>query len=188
MRLCPTKTSKIKYNLNKDRVKVEGILEVTGASTLTGATTQTGALTCAGNIIKTGANGQLTTVKQATLHVNMATATGVGTGTITLTELIPAGALLLGITARVTTILAGAALTTFSIGCSTPNDTDRFGTGIAIAAGTTVNSLTASASNFLWAQIYTTAPVMVLTAAAGVISTGYLRITAHYIDLTPATS
>lgn len=188
MRLSPKKTNKLAYNLNKDRVKIEGILEVTGASTLTGATTQTGALTCTGNIIKTGANGQLTTVKQASLVVNMATATGTGGITITLPELIPAGALLLGITARVTTIIAGAGLSTFSIGCSTPNDTDRFATGVLVAAGTTVNSLTASASNFLWAQIYTTAPVVVLTGNAGIFSTGILRITAHYIDLTPATS
>lgn len=187
MRLSPTtKASKVNYTQSRDRVKVEGNLEVTGTSTHTGATTQTGALTCASTIAKTGANGQTLTQKQVTLSQDMSTASGVGTATITLAGLIPAGFLLAAVDARVTTILAGASLTTFSIGVT--GDTDRFATTVALAAGTTVNSLTASASDSRSPLDYVSATDVLLTAAVGVISTGVLRITLHGWTLTPATS
>lgn len=186
MRLSPTKkASKVNYTQSRDRVKVEGNLEVTGTSTLTGATTQTGALTCASTISKTGANGQALTLKQATLHQNIATASGAGSGTITLTGLIPAGALVLGIDGRVTTILAGG-LATFSVGVS--GSTDRFATGVLVAAGTTFSMLTGAKSTFYFPQIYVSATDVLLTANTSNLSTGYLRITVHYLDLTAATS
>lgn len=180
MRLCPTKTSKIKYNLNKDRVKVEGILEVTGASTLTGATTQTGAMTCAGNIIKTGANGQLTTILQAT------TTTGAMTGTtVTLTNLIPAGSLVLGVTARVLTSITGP--TSWQLGIT--SHTDRFGTTLALTAGTTVNSVVSGEADMLFPHYYTSATSVLLTRGSATdFTAGNVRVTVHYISLTPATS
>lgn len=188
------KSSRTKWEF-ADAVDCESTLGVDGTATLNGALNVTGAagfsstVTATGassNIVRTGANGQSIAFKQATVSSNMATATGTGTGTITLTGLIPAGALVLCVDARVTTILAGASLNTWSLGVT--GDTDRFATGVALAANTTVNSLTGSASNFLWAQIYTAATDVLLTAGAGVFSTGILRVTIHYIDCTPATS
>jgi hypothetical protein len=112
--------------------------------------------------------------------IDMATATGTGTGSITSPNTaIPAGSLVLGVTARVTTILAGAGLTTFSIGDGT--DADRWGTGIAIAAGTTVGAANITISSPVY---YTAATSIVLTAAAGVFSTGVLAVTVHYLSFT----
>ena len=180
MRLSPKKTNKLAYNLNKDRVKIEGILEVTGASTLTGATTQTGALTCTGDIIKTGANGQLTNIKQAT------TTTGAMTGTtVTLTGLIPAGSLVIGVTARVTTLVAGP--TSWMIGIT--SDTDKFGTGLALAANTTLTSLVGAASDSLFPFYRVAATdVLITRGSASDFTAGNIRVTVHYISLTPATS
>jgi len=113
--------------------------------------------------------------------INMATATGSGSGTITSpTTAIPANSQVWGMTCKVTTILAGASLTTFSLGDGT--DADRWGTGIAIAAGTTINL-----ANWTLAAPwpYATATSLVLTAAAGVFSTGVLSCSPHILSFTP---
>ena len=178
---------KTSFFKSRDRVKMDTILEVTGASVFTGARTQTGAMTCASTIIRQGANGQKATLTHATLSQNIVGSSGEGTGTITLTNLIPAGSLVLGITGRVTTILAGG-LATFSVGLTTGSDTDNFATGIAVAAGTTFNSLVNSDSDSLFPQIFTAANSVTLTANTSNISTGVLRIDVHYISLTPETS
>lgn len=113
--------------------------------------------------------------------LDMATATGTGTGTITSpTTAIPANSLVLGMTCKVTTVLAGAGLTTFSIGDGT--DADRWGTGIAIAAGTTVNL---GATTIASPVYYSSATSIVLTAAAGVFSTGVLSCSPILVSATP---
>lgn len=112
--------------------------------------------------------------------IDMATATGTGTGTITSpTTALPVG-VYLGMTCKVTTILAGAGLTTISIGDGT--DADRWGTGIAIAAGTTVNVANWTADP-PWR--YSAATSIVVTADAGVLSTGVLSCTPHSFTFTP---
>ena len=70
--------------------------------------------------------------------------TGKGTATILITNAIPAGSLVLGVDARVTTILAGSdGLATFDIGYDrasgipAADDTDAFGVAVAVAATTT---------------------------------------------------
>ena len=125
------------------------------------------------------ANGTLS-ISQVTTAINMATATGTGTGTITSANTaIPVG-LILGVSCRVTPILAGAGLTTFSLGDGT--DVDRYGAGIAKAADTLVNI----ANHTITGPLYNAATKsLVLTAAAGVFSTGILTCTTHYIALTP---
>jgi hypothetical protein len=94
--------------------------------------------------------------------------------------MIPANSLILGVSARVNPILAGAGLTTFSLGDGT--DVDRFGAGITIAANTLINIT----NHTIASPVYnTTAKSLVLTAAAGVFSTGILTCTVHYISLIP---
>ena len=117
-----------------------------------------------------------TVVGHVVTTINMATATGTGTGTITSpTTALPAGTLIDGVTCRVSPELAGAGLTTFSIGDG--SDVDRWGAAIAIALNTTTNisSYTVTAPAYQVA-----AGSIVLTAAAGVFSTGILTCTTHY--------
>jgi len=112
--------------------------------------------------------------------IDMATATGTGTGTITSpTTAIPANSYVVGMTCKVTTILAGAALTTISIGDGT--DPDKWGSGIAIAAGTTVNFGNHTAAP----SYYGSATSIVITADAGVLSTGVLSCSPIIISATP---
>lgn len=124
-------------------------------------------------------SGQQVTVKVATgTHT-----TNSGTGTETISNVIPAGSLILGISTRVTTILAGAGLTTFGIGDGT--DIDAFGATIAIAAGTTTDLTDYTITTV---PIYPAVTSIVLTADAGQFDSGVIRFTIHYIDLTAATS
>lgn len=112
--------------------------------------------------------------------IDMATATGTGTGTITSpTTAIPANSYVVGMTCKVTTILAGAGLTTISIGDGT--DPDKWGTGIAIAAGTTVNFGAHTAGP----SYYGSATSIVITADAGVLSTGVISCSPIIISATP---
>jgi hypothetical protein len=124
------------------------------------------------------ANGQKLTLDSASEIVDMATATGTGTGTVTsTTAMVPAGALILGVTSRVLTVLTGASLTTWSLGVA--GATTRYATGIALTAGTTTtmaNHLVTVSPIFV-----ATAVGLVFTAAAGVFSTGTVRITTHFL-------
>jgi hypothetical protein len=76
--------------------------------------------------------GALTSLKSVSATVPAASA-----ATLTASSLIPAGSFVLGITARIeTTFDNSSGLTSFSVGDG--SDADRWGTGIAITAGTTV--------------------------------------------------
>lgn len=105
-----------------------------------------------------------------------------GTATETITGMIPAGSIVLGATALVKTVLAGAGLTTWSLGVTSA--TTRYGTTLALAAGTTV-----SMSNHLAAalELRPAATDVLLTAAAGVFSSGQVRVTVFYLTSTPPT-
>jgi hypothetical protein len=123
-------------------------------------------------LINGGNNGQLTSIQQATVL------SGAMSGaTLTLSNLIPAGSLVVGVTVRVTTLITGA--TSFTIGDGT--DVDKWGTGVAVAAGTTTTlaNVTSTAPT-----IYTAATNVVLTAAGGNFTAGVVRVTVHYISLT----
>ena len=123
-----------------------------------------------------GTNGQLSAVRQATVAVTCSSG-----ATCTAANLIPAGSLVLGVDTRVTTLITGA--TSYSIGDGT--DADRWGAGIAVAAGTT-----SGIANFTIASpvYYAAATSIVLTAAGSDFTAGVIRITVHYISITPATS
>jgi hypothetical protein len=139
-----------------------------------------------GDIGQTGDNGQVSGLKFLTELVNVATATGTGTGTITLAMQIPAKCVVMGVTAYVHPILAGASLSTWSLGVT--SDTDRYGTTLAIADTTSVNSLVAGATGYTAPHAQAAAVAILMTAAAGVFSTGKVRVTVHYVPITAATS
>ena len=109
--------------------------------------------------------------------------TGKGTGTITTTIQIPAGSLVLGVTARVTTILAGSdAIATWNLGYA--GAPTAWGAALALAAGTTT-----SIANFTYTSPahFTTATALTLTGTAGkIIDSGVVKLAIHYLSLTPA--
>jgi hypothetical protein len=127
------------------------------------------------------ANGTLQFDKVSTV-INMATATGTGTGTITSpTTALPAGTLIKAVTCRVNPALAGLLLTTFSLGDG--SDVDKWGSGLAIDLNTLVN---VANYNITSPTYQVAAGSLVLTAAAGVFSTGILSCTTfleRYINI-----
>ena len=122
-----------------------------------------------------------TSITHINATIDMATASGTGTGTITVPGFFTAGAKLIGFSAHVTTILAGAGLTTWSAG--TGGATTLLGTSLAIAAGTKATA--ASYTGDIGATFYGgAAKDLVITAAAGVFSTGVLKVTATVVTTT----
>jgi len=101
--------------------------------------------------------------------------------TATATNLIPAGCFLFGITVRVTTLITGA--TSFDIGDG--SDANRWGGTIAVAVGTTSSIADFTAAGY---GQFTTANSVVLTANGSNFTAGAVRVTAHYLTLTAATS
>ena len=110
-------------------------------------------------------------------------ATTLSGGTTNLGTQIPDGALVLGVVLRVTTLITGCS--TFKVGDGT--DDDRWGTGIALALGTTTSSadFTAAAPTY-----YASATNIVLTAVGGgaSFSAGVVRGAMFYVDVAALTS
>lgn len=108
-----------------------------------------------------------------------------GGGTQTLTGVIPAGAVTLGVTCRVNTTLAGSSLSTWSLGDGT--DADLYGTTLALAAGTTVDKgdYTASPLTQAWSS---SAGDLTMTAAAGQFDSGNITCCASYLISTAPSS
>ena len=124
----------------------------------------------------TGANGSFLNIKTAT-----AALTGLSGATATATTLIPAGSLVLGLSARVTTLIETS--TSFDIGDGT--DVYRFGDDVAVAANTTTTLANWTVTT---PPIYAAATSVVLTANGGAFSAGAVRLALTYIDLTAPTS
>jgi hypothetical protein len=108
-----------------------------------------------------------------------------GTGTSTITGAVPARARVLGVVMRVTTVLAGASLGTWSLGDGT--DADLYGSGLAKTVGTTASSATATANPLTHAWS-TSAGNLVLTASAGQFDSGAVRYCVFYLDTTAPAS
>ena len=121
-------------------------------------------------------NGQLLNLETLTESHTLAAA-----GTSDTTIQIPANALVIGVTARVTTTITGC--TTFDIGVA--GATTRYGTGILLTANTTNTS--PGTTN---PTIYGAAVSIRFTAVGGgaSFSAGVIRVTIHYIRATAATS
>lgn len=114
--------------------------------------------------------------------VSALTTLNLGGATTTLVQ-IPAGALVLAVTARVTTTITAAVSTSWSIGTGAiPTD---WGTGLAFAAGTTV-----SGANYVTTtpQIFPAATNVVCTMNVDTATAGAIRTVVYYIDVTPPTS
>jgi len=122
-------------------------------------------------------------VSGATLNIRSATTelTGMSGATVTATNLIPAGAFIYGVLIRVTTTITGASAFTIGDG----SDVDRWGTGIALAAGTTTDVTDFTAAGF---GQFSGANDVVLTATTANFTAGSVRLVVHYIDLTPPSS
>ncbi len=125
--------------------------------------------------IRNAANEQEAAIKESTVEL-----TGLSGATVDAAALIPAGSLVLGLTARVTTVITGAA--DFDIGDTT--DVNAFGTAIGIAADTLVDLTDSGQASPLF---YPTATAVRLTGN-GSFSTGAIRLTIHYLQLTAPTS
>lgn len=92
---------------------------------------------------------------------------------VTSPVVVPARALLLGVTGRVTEAITGTA-SAWQLGL--PGAPDRFGTGLGLAAASWVNGPVAP--EVLW----TPTPLLV-SATGGDFATGRLRLVAHYATL-----
>jgi len=93
---------------------------------------------------------------------NTTVTTNNGTDTHTVASFFPANFLVLWVCARVDTIITGC--TSWSIGVTA--DTDRYGTGLAVAA-TTVAAPSTLAADSLSPRWYTAATDLLFTAAGG---------------------
>lgn len=127
--------------------------------------------------IRAGDNGQAVTIGKAATTL----LTGMSGATVTATNLIPAGSLVLGVTCRVTTLITGAS--SFDVGDGTT--VDNWGNNIALTSGTTTSiaDFTAASPDF-----YTASTSVVLTAVTSNFTAGAVRVTVHYITLTPPAS
>ena len=125
------------------------------------------------------ANGQFLNVKAKTALLSMTT----GVATKDEANFFIAGTLVLGFTALVKTVIVGC--TTFNIGDDV--DPDAYGAGIAVAGTTTTDYTEFTIAS---PMIYTSNRPCRLTALGGgvVFTTGEVRITQYYLDLTPATT
>lgn len=147
-----------------------------GDVTVAGTLAVTGAVTYSAAIESTSAQGSLLTFSTAETEE-----TALSGATVSATDLIPAGAVVVGVVARVTTLITGA--TTFQIGDGT--DADKWGDAIAVAADTTT-----SAADFTAAgpTLYAAATDVVLTATGSDFTAGAVRLTVHYYTVAAATA
>ena len=162
MRLCWTTSKRAPIDIYKDRSNVS--------------------IAADENLIINRTNGQKLTIQTATVEKTCNS----GTGTETITGLIPANSIVLGVVARVVTILAGTSLTTWSLGIT--SHTDHYGTTLALAAGTTVTPASHKVGDIPGPHYVTSATNVLLTAAAGQFDSGVVRVTVWYITLDAPTS
>ena len=120
-------------------------------------------------------------------HIKRVTQTEVmdsGTAFQDIDSLAPAGSMPIGVTAEVVTSIAGASLSLFTLGDGT--DEELYGTGLKTDLATMIDSDDYTAHPSTHAFSGTLAYSVKAVAAAGVFSTGSLRVTMYYIDTTQA--
>ncbi len=95
---------------------------------------------------------------------------------------IPANALVLFVSIRITTTITGCATLDYGVA----GDATRFGTGLALTAGTTHPGPDSGG----FARYYPTATAIRFSAigGGGAFTAGVVRVTIHYLDCTPPTS
>jgi cytoskeletal protein CcmA (bactofilin family) len=104
-----------------------------------------------------------------------ATATGMSGATITLTNIIPAGAVVVGVTCKVVTAITGA--TSFDIG--TAADVDRFGAAIGASAGTTSDNRNWTSGTV---ECFPANTSLILTANGGNFAAGAVYVSVQYLS------
>lgn len=125
------------------------------------------------------ANGARGLLRVATTEL-----TGMSGPTATWSNAVPAGAILLGVSLRVTTLVAsGDGGTDFDVGDGT--DADRFAAAAAFAAGTTKTPADHTATPLAWLSA---ALSVVLTCNGGTFNAGAVRLVAYYLQLTAPSS
>ena len=118
----------------------------------------------------TAASGALTALRQVEVdHVIPAGATS------ETPALIPDKAIVLGVTARVVSEIAGAAAWSFGV-IGSP---DRYGSGVGVSLNASVTGVTASP------LAYYGGSSLLLTAEGGSFTGGTVRIAVHYFELAP---
>ncbi|MDE3237346.1 MAG: DUF2793 domain-containing protein [Paracoccaceae bacterium] len=100
-------------------------------------------------------------------------AVGAGTTSVT-TGLIPAGGMVIAVTARVTVAITGTA-SSWALG--NPGAVDRFGAGLGLALGSYARGMLGTP------MTYWSATPLTLTAAGGDFAGGGIRLAVHYIDI-----
>lgn len=95
---------------------------------------------------------------------------------------IPANSLMIGLSARVTTTVTGAGLSSIDVGVA--GDTARFGNIPTFTAGNTFQGYDATQG----VRLYTTATSIRFTGVGGSFTAGAIRVTLYYLKFSPATS
>ena len=123
----------------------------------------------------TGTNGQFVAMKSLTQLVTIAAA-----ATTDTTIQIPAGARVFAVSSRVTVAIPTAA--TFEVGIN--GAASRFSTGVAVAVDTTsVGTLGSVDDDYAAATA-----IRITPSATPATNAGRLRVTIHYLEVTPPTS
>lgn len=110
-----------------------------------------------------------------TIATARSTHTGMTGATITVASIIPAGAVVVGVTCKVTTAITGA--TSFDLG--TVADPDRFGAGIGVAAGTTSDNRNWTAGTI---ECFPTTTSLLITANGGNFTDGAVYVSVQYLS------
>lgn len=205
MRIYPSaKKNIVNYDKDHGSLVVDGDMSVTGASTITGSPVFTGQVLANGGVRSLGpvdvvgvqtqkmSMAQTSVLTTATSGTSNGISYTVAGATTTLTSFIPAGATVIGITAYV--VAAPTGCTSWEMGVS--GNTNLYLNAVPVTIGTRAcsNVVAASAGGYGgdWAAptLYTAAQSVILTALGGSTAwtAGSIRVTAHYIILTPSTS
>lgn len=127
-----------------------------------------------------GPNGGSNALKTATTTVN-----GSAAATISATDLIPAGSLVVGVSARITSTFSNTSLTAIDIGDGTT--ADLFANDIALASGTTTTY--ADHKSTFTPKIYVAATSVVMTGVGASFTTnGTIRLVVYYYSIVGPTS
>jgi hypothetical protein len=121
-------------------------------------------------------NGALLGIR--TTEVSLSALSG---ATVTATNLIPAGSLVYGVTARNNTLVTGAS--SYNIGDGT--DADAWGDNIPLSANYVTNSTMFNTTSLPFYKAQTS---VVLTANGGAFTAGTVRLVAHYSQVVGPTS
>ncbi|GAI90926.1 unnamed protein product [marine sediment metagenome] len=112
------------------------------------------------------------------------TCAGGGSATLTTSGLVPAGAVLKGVTTRITTALTGS--TGFDIGISA-GDLDAFGVQTAATQGALTNGTTIPYTA-VWDPIRIAATEVIVTFNGGNCTAGVVLVVGHYETVTAPTA